>query len=210
MRWFRRAALAVQLLAFEDDVYSFRQRRRMALAADQERGDASLWVRRLCQGIGLTLVAGLVILVVMIATAALFGIAGAADLPVRPDPSLTPGAVLTTDAGKVCVRGYAKSVRHTPGKLKAAAYDEYGITKQERAGSRFEVDHLISLELGGADTLANLWPESYDTQPWNARLKDKLEDRLHALVCGGSLPLEQAQREIAADWISAYGRYLSR
>jgi hypothetical protein len=64
------------------------------------------------------------------------------------------------------------------------------------------VDHLISLELGGADVAENLWPQSYDTVTWNAHTKDKLEDRLHALVCAGRLPLEQAQRDIATDWIA--------
>ena len=31
--------------------------------------------------------------------------------------------------------------------------------------------------------------------------------RLIRLVCGGPVATEQAQREIAADWIAAYGRY---
>jgi hypothetical protein len=133
----------------------------------------------------------------------------AGDLPIRPDPKLTPGTVLTTDATTVCQPGYARSVRHTSGKLKEQVYRAYGITKDERAGgSHFEVDHLISLALGGADVAANLWPQSYDTAPWNAHVKDKLEDRLHVLVCTGKLPLEQAQREIAADWIAAYEKYL--
>ena len=44
--------------------------------------------------------------------------------------------------------------------------------------------------------------------PWNAHVKDKLEDRLHALVCAGKLPIEQAQQEIATDWIAAYEKYL--
>jgi hypothetical protein len=84
----------------------------------------------------------------------------AAELPIRPDPKMTPGAVLTTDTGTICTKGYAKTVRHTSGKLKAKIYREYGIDK---TASHFEVDHLISLELGGADVAANLWPESYDT-----------------------------------------------
>jgi hypothetical protein len=118
---------------------------------------------------------------------------------------MTPGAVLTTDAATVCTRGYAKTVRHTSGKLKAAIYSEYGVNK---AAGHFEIDHLISLELGGADEAANLWPQSYDTTPWNAHVKDKLEDRMHALVCAGKMPLAEAQREIATDWIAAYGKYL--
>ena len=64
------------------------------------------------------------------------------------------------------------------------------------------------LELGGADTEANLWPESYDTEPWNAHLKDLLEDRLHALVCHGEMPLQEAQSAFFGNWIDAYRRYI--
>jgi hypothetical protein len=106
----------------------------------------------------------------------------AGDLPIRPDPKLTPGVVRTTDAATVCAKGYSKTVRHTSGQLKAEIYREYGIDRQE---GHFEVDHLISLGLGGADVAANLWPQSYDTLPWNAHVKDRLEDRLDALVCAG-------------------------
>jgi hypothetical protein len=130
----------------------------------------------------------------------------AGDLPIRPDPKLTPGAILTNDPATICQPGYAKTVRHTSGKLKAQIYREYGLDK---ASSHFEIDHLISLELGGADVAANLWPESYDTAPWNAHLKDALEDRLHALVCARKLPVAQAQHEIATDWIAAYEKYVS-
>src|SRR5216683_4025071 len=132
-----------------------------------------------------------------LAVALLFAVpAFAGELPIRPDPTLTPGAVLTIDVATICQPGYSKTVRHTSGKLKTKIYRAYGL---DRTASHFEVDHLISLELGGADVAANLWPESYDTVPWNAHLKDKLEDRLHALVCAGKMPLAQAQHEIAAD-----------
>jgi hypothetical protein len=96
-------------------------------------------------------------------------------------------------------------MRHTSGQLKAEVYREYGI---DRRSGHFEVDHLIPLGLGGADTRENLWPESRDTQPWNADVKDRLEDRLHVLVCRGEVPLEEAQREIATDWIVAYRKYI--
>ena len=68
------------------------------------------------------------------------------------------------------------------------------------------MDHLISLELGGSNRLNNLWPEPYDIT-WNAHVKDRLENRLHELVCTGQLDLMTAQRAIATDWISAYKRY---
>jgi hypothetical protein len=124
----------------------------------------------------------------------------AAD-PIQPDPRLTPGAVLTTDLSVICQPGYTKTVRHTSGKLKRRVYEEYGI--DSRTG-HYEIDHLIPLELGGADVRQNVWPESYDTEPWNAHTKDRLENYLHEGVCSGRLQLEQTQREIAQDWISDY------
>jgi hypothetical protein len=139
----------------------------------------------------------------LLAAAALSTPVVAGDLP---DPTLTPGAVLTTDAAAVCTPGYAKSVRHVSGKVKAAVYREYGIA--HHASGEYEVDHLISLELGGSNDIGNLWPQSYRTEPWNAHVKDKLEDRLHALVCAGKMSLPEAQKAIAGDWISAYRRWV--
>ena len=142
--------------------------------------------------------------IVLLVATTLARITYAAD-PIRPDAYLTPGAVLTTDVSRICTPGYAKTVRHTSGRLKAFIYREYGI---DRRGGHYEIDHLISLELGCADVAKNLWPESYDTEPWNAHVKDRLENYLHGQVCAGRLPIEQAQREIATDWTAAYERYL--
>src|SRR5689334_17762449 len=88
-----------------------------------------------------------------------------ADLP---NPDLTPGAARAVDLATICAKGSAKAARHTPASIKAQAYAEYGIT-QHRPGD-YEVDHLISLELGGADEIKNLWPQSYKTTPWNAHV----------------------------------------
>jgi hypothetical protein len=123
-----------------------------------------------------------------------------------PDAKLTPGDVLTTDAAVVCVKGYSSTVRNVPKKLKEEVFSEYGITSHQP--HEYEVDHLISLELGGSDSIRNLWPESYITKPLNAHVKDRLENKLHKLVCSGKLPLEQAQREIAENWIEAYKKYV--
>lgn len=89
-----------------------------------------------------------------------------AEDPIRPDPKLTPGAVFEVTAAEVCQRGYVRSVRHVDGKTKAMAYREYRIGHHQ-AGA-YEIDHLISLELGGSNDIRNLLPESFDTQPWNA------------------------------------------
>ncbi len=125
-------------------------------------------------------------------------------LPVRPDPALTPGATLPVTAADICVPGYSHAVRNVPSDVKKQAYAEYGIA--HHAAGEFEVDHLISLELGGSNSLKNLWPQSYHTQPWNAHVKDALENALHEDVCTNQMPLAQAQQAIATDWIGAYQR----
>lgn len=65
--------------------------------------------------------------------------------------------------------------------------------------NKYEVDHLISLELGGSNSIKNLWPEPGFPNP-----KDKLENRLHAMVCSGQISLLQAQHDIATNWVQSY------
>ena len=76
--------------------------------------------------------------------------------------------------------------------------------------AQFEVDHLVSRELGGADDVRNLWPESYVTQPWNAHLKDRLENHLHELLCAKQITLEEARKEITYDWTKTYKKSTAR
>jgi hypothetical protein len=122
-----------------------------------------------------------------------------------PDPQRTPGATLAVTTDDICVPGYTQVVRDVPAEVKRQVYAEYGIAHHQPG--EYEVDHLISLELGGSNSIKNLWPQSYETQPWNAHVKDALEDELHRLVCSGQLDLKTAQRDIASDWIQAYKKY---
>ena len=71
----------------------------------------------------------------------------------------------------------------------------------------YELDYLITPELGGASNRENLWPERYGSRVWNARVKDDLERLLPRMVCEGRLDLAVAQRDIAVDWIAAYKKY---
>ena len=121
-----------------------------------------------------------------------------------PNHGLTPGVALTASAARVCVRGYSASVRDVPQAEKDAVYARYGVVD---VPYRHEVDHLVSLEIGGSNAIANLWPEPYAGR-WGARTKDVLENRLHELVCDGRLGLRRAQRIEAADWVAAYRRYV--
>jgi hypothetical protein len=124
-----------------------------------------------------------------------------------PDPKMTPGDVLDVTPQDFCVSGYSSKVRDVPESVKNEAYQEYGITSHQPGA--YEVDHLISLELGGSNSLRNLWPQSYSGE-WNAHTKDALENKLHALVCSGSLDMKVAQQAIATNWIAAYEKYVQK
>ncbi|MDX2008052.1 MAG: hypothetical protein SFU83_22645 [Meiothermus sp.] len=126
--------------------------------------------------------------------------------PALPNPALTPGDVLITDVRTVCVPGYAQTVRGVPEAVKQQVYAEYGIASH-RPGE-YAVDHLISLELGGSNSIRNLWPESYLSKPLNAHVKDVLERKLHDLVCAGRLSIQTAQQAIAQNWPEAYQKYV--
>lgn len=123
-----------------------------------------------------------------------------------PDPTCTPGAVdprVTQEniQQTICVAGYSKTVRppvSVTNRIKRERMAAYGMEREPMKG--YELDHLVSLEIGGApsDPL-NLWPEPY-AEPDGARDKDRVEDALHRLVCSGRIPLAEAQRRIATDW----------
>ncbi len=124
--------------------------------------------------------------------------------PALPEHRLTPGAHFAVGRAKVCEPGYSASVRDVPERLKDKAYARYHL---KRVAYAYEVDRLVSVEIGGSNVIANLWPEHY-YEPWGARTKDRLENKLHELVCSGRLSLASAQREEAANWIKAYKRYV--
>lgn len=133
-----------------------------------------------------------------------------------PDPVTTPGAVdrRVTQANigsTICRQGYAKSVRPSEAytnRLKSRQLAALGLPRSELR--LFEEDYLIPLELGGAPRdPRNVWLEPL-TGPWSAQDKDKLENRLNRLVCTGWIPLDEARRAIAADWVGAFIEYVWR
>src|SRR5215472_788692 len=110
---------------------------------------------------------------------------------VAPDPRCTPGDVdpRVTQANisqTVCVSGYSSRVRPPVAvtePIKRERMSAYGLAGVRLADE--ELDHLVPLELGGASTVANLWPQAWP----DAHRKDQLEDALHRLVCSGGLEL---------------------
>ena len=139
---------------------------------------------------------------------ATFASAVLADAPIKPDPTLTPGVVNTSVTKETyCVSGYTgqKGVRNVPESIKKQVFAEYKIDPKS---DKFEIDHLISLELGGANDIKNLWPQSYTTKPLNAHTKDALENKLHKLICTGKADPAEVQKDVAADWTKAYEKYV--
>lgn len=147
-----------------------------------------------------------------------FAIGSVSAQPIRPNPVLTPGlacpGVTVSDLrGNVTAGGrtltfaqYSRTVHTKDGAVitdavKAKVYAEYRIS--EHKPGDYEVDHLISLELGGSNDLRNLWPQAYHGT-WNAHHKDKLENEIHRRVLAGRLTLAEAQRLIVQDWIALY------
>lgn len=132
-----------------------------------------------------------------------------------PDPRCTPGAVnpavtTATLASTICARGWTSTVRpptSVTGPEKAASAAAYGY---QGPSATAEYDHLVPLELGGdPNDPANLWLEPNDRPGATtfANGKDVVENRLRALVCAGQVPLAEAQRAIAVDWVAALLHY---
>lgn len=129
-----------------------------------------------------------------------------------PNASMTPGAVnrAVTQANigdTICVRGWTRTVRPPESyteRLKRRQVRQYGYA--DRRLHLYEEDHLIPLELGGAPRdPRNLWPEPRHVADYmDASVKDRLENRLHRLVCERRIRLRVAQRMFATNWVEAY------
>jgi hypothetical protein len=134
----------------------------------------------------------------------------ASDLP---DPTITPGASFpNVTKEQLCVHGYTGTVRDVNEAEKEQVFKNYGLDGNHQGYCDVkrgcEVDHLISLELGGSNDIKNLWPQAYTGRDWSATKKDRLENKLHSLICSGEISIEDAQREISTNWIEAYKKHV--
>ena len=109
-----------------------------------------------------------------------------------PNPKLTPGRVARTE----------KERRGVTIKLEQKVFARYRLPWSRRA--EFKIDHLIPSELGGADTIDNLWPQSVRARPYGADRKELLVEVLLEKIRTGKMTLAQAQEEISRDWIDAF------
>jgi hypothetical protein len=121
-----------------------------------------------------------------------------------PDRRCSPGAYYGKLAKRViCSPSFHTStIRNVPESEKFAVEREYGMPPGHY-GRRLEIDHIVSLELGGSNDIANLFPEKAGARPGYG-VKDRLENKLHDLVCSNALTLRTAQRRIASNWQALY------
>jgi hypothetical protein len=125
-----------------------------------------------------------------------------------PDPACTPGVVSTavTEANlgsTICRPGYTKAVR--PPASQTGAFKKKIMLAYHEPGALddYELDHLVSLELGGSNDAGNLWPERNDHPPGAINSKDPVENALHRAICANRVTLGAAQVAIATDWTTA-------
>jgi hypothetical protein len=120
-----------------------------------------------------------------------------------PDSALTPGEKVdkvtqNNVAQTICMPDY--KVSNVSSKTKAKVFSEYHISKPDR--SRYVIDHLIAVKVGGSNDVKNLWPQPREGDG-NSVSKDDVEDQLNLMVCSGAVPLAVAQLAIAANWTTA-------
>jgi hypothetical protein len=122
--------------------------------------------------------------------------------PGATDPAVTQATVKTT----ICVAGYTGTVRSVGEAEKKQVMERYGLPAADLA--KVEIDHFISLEIGGSNDITNLWPQYYKAARGQkgylgARQKDVVETALHRAVCSGKMTLAEAQEEIRI-WPEVY------
>ena len=124
----------------------------------------------------------------------------------NPDRRCSPGAYYSKLTKRViCGAGFrTSSIRNVPQSEKFAVEREYGMAAA-RYGRALEIDHIVSLELGGSNDIANLFPQGQYAHPGYGA-KDRLENKLHDRVCSGAMTLRIVQRRIASNWQALYKR----
>ena len=128
-------------------------------------------------------------------------------LGANPDRRCSPGAYSAKlTKAVICASTFrTDTIRNVPDSEKHQVEIEYGLAPKGYDGT-LEIDHIVSLELGGSNDIANLYPEKA-TLPAGApgfHVKDTLENKLHDLVCDGTMTLRSVQKQIAANWQALY------
>ena len=132
----------------------------------------------------------------------------------RSFPLLLIALIVVTNA--LAQEALVPNSKRTPGRVAKRDKDRGGVTlaMEKKVFARyrlpwsrraeFKIDHLIPVELGGADTVDNLWPQSLRAKPYGADRKELLTEMLLARIRAGQMTIAQAQEQISRDWIDAF------
>jgi hypothetical protein len=123
-----------------------------------------------------------------------------------PDRHCSPAAYYSRLTKRVICgpRFRTGAIRNVPQTEKFQVEREYGMAATYY-GRTIEIDHIVPLELGGSNAIANLFPEP-GSGAANYHVKDTLENRAKADVCDGRLSLRTARRGFARNWEALYRR----
>lgn len=123
-----------------------------------------------------------------------------------PDERITPGAASPVTREFVCHAGTFEA-GPIDDSVARQVFRRYRLPNPSPGA--YEVDYVIPPALGGSRNVENLWPQPYSQGEWNSHIKDALEQKLESLVCAGKLDVQQAQRDLAKNWIAAYKAYFN-
>jgi hypothetical protein len=123
-----------------------------------------------------------------------------------PDRKCSPAAYYARLTKRVICSSnfHTGAIRNVPQAEKFRVEREYGMPAQYY-GYSIEIDHIVPLELGGSNAIANLFPEP-GSGPANYHVKDEVENRAKAEVCDGRLSLRAARHGFAKNWKALYRR----
>jgi Protein of unknown function (DUF3761) len=121
-----------------------------------------------------------------------------------PDRRCSPGGYYSklTRAVICAPRFRTGSIRNVPQTEKFSVEREYRMAATYY-GYSIEIDHIVPLELGGSNSIPNLFPEPGSGKA-NYHAKDQAEDRAKQWVCEGRLALTTARRDFATNWERLY------
>ncbi len=123
----------------------------------------------------------------------------------QPRPGLTPGAIATRNTAAVCDLPDHTGNSTIPAATQAAVFQAYGITNPQ-VQTKYDIDYLVPLFLGGADKTANMWPAALKGTGFFEKIQ--LDHVLRDLVCHRTLPLVTAQQDLERNWYAAWLRFV--
>jgi hypothetical protein len=124
----------------------------------------------------------------------------------RPNPKLTPGSVVDTDANTVCALPEHGGVNDAISiSMQTAVWQEYGYTTPSKQ-DKYQLTYLVPVDLGGGTDIANIWPIAIKGAGFYQ--KTETDHILRELVCRRTVPLADAQQVMKTDWYAAWLKYV--